>query len=415
MGAANAARIRRRLAKRPDPRTRPEAEEDRVDLTNDDKGSMDDAAPTPQAERGPPSALIVGGSPGLVGLVRSAAEPCGIEVMATERGDAARTAIVQRRYDVVLLVDDDDGEGVGTAGVFAQLVHRLAPTSKTMLLAERLSVDAILEAMRRGAVDYVQTPFEAKDFGSRLLAAVARSRDDRDREERVLRLKGICKRLSRSRSRRSEEAKALSDDLRSVRDGMAERLDEVAMTAEYRTLLRQELDIDDLLRVGVEYLVGKTGPTNAAVFLPGGDGGWSLGAYVNCDCPRGVVQPMLDRLAEDLCPEMARLDELMRFEDSAEFTRSLALGHEPLERCEMVAWPCHSEGDCLAVFVLFRDGATGFADGLASVIDALRGVFAEQIRTVLRIHHRALGGWPAGSADADADDEGDEWDDRAAA
>jgi hypothetical protein len=282
-----------------------------------------------------------------------------------------------------------------------------------MLLTESVSVDSVIDAMRRGIVDCVRFPFEPQDFGTRLLAAVERSRDDRDREARLTRLQGICKRLSRARARCSEQAKALSEDLRHARDGFAERLDEVAMIAEYRTLLRQELDLDDVLRVGVEYLVGKTGPTNAAVFLPGGDGSWSLGAYVNCDCPRGIVQPMLDRLAEDLCPELARTDELMRFEDSSEFVRSLELGHAPLEAAEIVAWPCRANGECLAVCVLYRNRAIGFADGLASVIDALRSIFAEQIATVLRVHHRAHGGWPAERADEDG--EHDEWDGRAAA
>lgn len=379
-----------------------------MDGSNDPNDRFEHGVVDSAPERAAPAALVVGGSAAIVRSVQTAAACCGVEVTAAAAGEEARLALVARRFDVVLVVD-----GWGGAGAFVQLVGRVAPTTKTMLLAESVSVDSVIDAMRSGIVDCVQMPFEPGEFGTRLLAAVERSRGDRDRETRLARLQGICKRLSRSRARCSEQAKALSEDLRHAKDGFAERLDEVAMTAEYRTLLRQELDLDDLLRVGVEYLVGKTGPTNAAVFLPGGDGSWSLGAYVNCDCPRGVVQPMLDRLAEDLCPELARSDELMRFEDSSEFVRSLELGHEPLEAAEIVAWPCRAGGECLAVFVLYRNRAIGFADGLASVIDALRVVFAEQIATVLRVHHRALGGWPAERADDEG--EQDEWDGRAAA
>jgi hypothetical protein len=46
------------------------------------------------------------------------------------------------------------------------------------------------------------------------------------------------------------------------------------------------------------------------------------------------------------------------------------------------------------------------------VIDCLRTVFAEQIATVLRVHHRASGGWPVERSD---EDERDDWEDRKAA
>ena len=358
-----------------------------------------------RSEAPPATALLVGGDASLEAAVRAISLRRSVELAVTQLGDAARAALLERRYDVVLLADANG------AAAFTQLVGRLAPSTKTMVLAEVVSVNAVTQAMQRGAVDFVAMPFNDTDFGNRLVAAIERSRDERRREDRVVRLKGICKRLSEARTEFSEHARALKDDLREAREGIAERMDEVAMTAEYRTILRQELDLEDLLRVGVEYLVGKTGPTNAAVFLPGSDGEWSLGAYVNCDCQRATAQPMLDRLASDLCPELARQDELMRFEDTVDFVTSIGLTDAALTNCEMVAWPCNSNGDCLAIFMLFRNKAKGFEDGLATTIDALRGVFADQVATVLRVHHRATGGWPTEADDRDHD----EWEDRKAA
>jgi hypothetical protein len=133
---------------------------------------------------------------------------------------------------------------------------------------------------------------------------------------------------------------------------------------------------------------------------------------VNYDCPRQVAQPMLDRLASDVCPELSTVDELMRFEDSSDFVESLGLGTTTLATSQIVAWPCFAKNDCLAVFVLFRDAKRGFGDELATVIDCLRTVFAEQIATVLRVHHRASGGWPVERSD---EDERDDWEDRKAA
>jgi FixJ family two-component response regulator len=367
-----------------------------------------------------PTALIVGAGPEVVAAIRSAAERSGVTIETAAAGEAARAAILARRYDVVLVTDP---EGRGDGARFAQLVSRVAPTSKTILLATRLSIASVVEAMRRGAVDVVRFPFEPGEFQARLLEAIDRSRDDRKREDRLVRLRGICKRLSEARTAKLEPAAPGSAEAAGVGIETTPLSPEEAMVAEYRALLRQELDLEELLRSGVEYLIGKTGPSNAAVFLPGGDGEWTLGAYVDSDCPRTVAQPMLDRLASDLCPELAGSDDLMRFEDTAEFVASVGLGDSCVAGSEIVAWPClaarpgSEERDCLAVFVLFRGHETGFSDELASVIDALRGVFAEQVATVLRVHHRATGGWPTEREAHDGTDgqDGEDWEGRRAA
>lgn len=366
-------------------------------------------------EEGGAAALLVGASTGVESAIRAAATRAGVEVVTAKPGDDARAALIDRRFDVVLVSD----ERHPSTSRFAQLVARLAPAAKTILLAKAMTVSTVIDAMRGGMVDVMELPIEPADFRSRLLSAIERSREDRAREERVARLKGICKKINEKRDDIADQARALSEDLRAARESIAPSddgegetpLSDVELTAEYRELLRQELDLEDLLRVGVEYLIGKTGATNAAVFLPGSDGDWSLGAYVNYDCPRSVAQPLLDRFASDVCPELARVDELMRFEDSSDFVESLGLGTTTLATSQIVAWPCFAKTDCLAVFVLFRDAKRGFGDELATVIDCMRTVFAEQIATVLRVHHRATGGWPNEAAE----DDSDEWDDRKAA
>ena len=45
------------------------------------------------------------------------------------------------------------------------------------------------------------------------------------------------------------------------------------------------------------HLLTKTGPTNAAVFLPDSVDHYGLGAYVNYDCPRESIAALLDALA----------------------------------------------------------------------------------------------------------------------
>lgn len=365
------------------------------------------------SEHRKPCALLVGGDASTETRVRTTATRCGIDLVVLPADETAKAAIVSRRFDVVLLATEDSQS-------LAPVVTRLAPATKTMVLSRRVSVGDVIEAMRFGAIDYVTLPFEDAEFGRRLLVAVERSRDEQEREDRVARLKRLCGQTEVPHDAIDREAERFVEEISTLRDETADgdaaaphqdcacndecatdEVREIDLAAEYRSLLRQELDLEELLRVGVEYLIGKTGATNAAVYLPSGDGVWSLGAYVNYDCPRKIAQPMLDRLALDLCPELSRQDDLMRFEDTAEFMDSLGLSDTVLATCDMVAWPCSFKGDCLAVYVLFRNREKGFSDELAGLIDTMRSIFAEQIATVLRIHHRATGGWPAESKDED--------------
>ena len=71
----------------------------------------------------------------------------------------------------------------------------------------------------------------------------------------------------------------------------------VTLASEFNSLIRQELDLESLLRVSVEFILGKSGPTNAAVFLPAASGDYSLGAYVNYDCPKDSAEVLMDQLA----------------------------------------------------------------------------------------------------------------------
>ena len=69
---------------------------------------------------------------------------------------------------------------------------------------------------------------------------------------------------------------------------------------------------------------------------------------------------------------------------------------------------CNWQGTCLAVITLFRNAETPFTDEMASMLDALREILAEQLGRILRVHKRSLLEWPEDSCD-DSD-----WNDLAA-
>jgi GAF domain-containing protein len=182
---------------------------------------------------------------------------------------------------------------------------------------------------------------------------------------------------------------------------VTEQLNDVAMSTEFRTLIKQELDIEALLRTTLEYLLSKTGPTNAAVFLPDQDGHFDLGAYVNYDCPRQTIALLLDHLCQAICPQMAEESDIVTFDDAAQFADWIGLDAGTLDDSQVLAFSCPHEGECLAVVVLFRNRSEPFDEAVASTLDILRHTFADQLDHVIRIHNRARPQWPDEAPDED--------------
>jgi DNA-binding NarL/FixJ family response regulator len=324
-----------------------------------------------------------------------------------------RRRLLEDRCEVILIAAGDvDLE-------LANDVRRLQPHASMVFAAPSVGVRDLTKAMQAGAVDFLTGPLNAEEVEERVDLAATRSIELVEREERMHRLRSLSRRLSAESSEHADlESAAPGPDAEgsSVSDSPAapdqdRRLDEVAMCSEFRTLIRQELDVEDLLRTSLEYLLVKTGPTNAAVYLAGGDESFGLGAYVNCDLNRKSVEPMLKRLCDEACPAISEHADVLRFEDANEFIAECDLGSEVSTDIEMVAVPCHFDGECLAVMFLFRNAADAFEDSVAQTLDALREILAEQLATLIRVHNRLENNWPEEAVDEE-DDLG--WDDLAA-
>ncbi len=311
------------------------------------------------------------------------------------------------------------------ASVYAPIAaqaRRITSSTKLLVVGERPRSAVLLDAVRAGAVDWIDLSAEDGLPAARVHAAIELGRDERRREERIARLKGICRKLAVTRGEISKQVDSLSDDLNHAWSDVRERLDEAALAGEFRGLLSQELDVEELLRTAMQYLLTKTGATNAAVFLPGSKPTqFGLGAYVHYDCPRASAAPLLTRLADDVCPRLAASNDIVRFADTAEFVRSLGVEASVLDDAELIAWPARHGDECFGVFFLFRNRAEPFRDELASLVDVLRPVFAAQMAKLVRVHHRSKFEWPQmrgsiGDANDDTSDnargDSDDQDDR---
>jgi len=352
--------------------------------------AMTDAVPMMATGR----VLFIECDEGVCGTLTTFLTDRSAAVCASTTIDDADTHFAREHWDVIIL-----GCRVETTATHDMIrsLHTRSPHGRAVVLAEEDSADAVIEALRAGAADYIKLPVSDADLTGQVERALVKAVADRDRDERFVRLKRICRDLNDARHDVSRQLDLLCQDLVNAYQELSDQMGEVAMATEFRTLMRQELDVEELLRTMLEYLLTKTGPTNAAVFLPDHEGHFNLGAYVNYDCPRDSVTVLLDRLCDVICPALADESDIVSFEDADEFSAWIGEGAQFLSDSHVIAYACRDEEDCMAVVVLYRNATMPFDESLANTIDTMRTIFAEQLKRVIRIHHRAQPEWPADS------------------
>ncbi len=332
-------------------------------------------------------------------LLAELQQRCHRSMVVTDAAAAARE-IARSSVDVIMI----DAE-IAQPDTFTLLseVARTQPATRAIMFSTSTEAGAIIGAVRAGAVDFIDIAHEQPHICARVQHAIEIARRERRREQRFEKLQRICKELNDARHEVSGQVESLCDELVVAYQEMAGQIDDVTVATEFRTLLQQELDAEDVLRTALEYLLTKTGPTNAAVFLPDEDGQFNLGAYVNYDCPRDSVSLLLDHLCAAICPQMAREQDIVAFNDAREFGEWIGFESDFMDDSQVVAFSCRHHGECLAVVVLFRSSNQPYEDELAGTLDLLRTIFAQQLSKIITLHHRAAPQWPGEGNDDEID------------
>lgn len=353
--------------------------------------------PPPQ---GPGRILMVGGPRELQSKLKKNLTGRDHQFVCVSRLADGQVAVERERFDLVLLDPVlPDGSGLE----LARRLRTSSPATKTIILSSRESFELVVEALRCGAVDFVDVGMALDELVARIDSALKAARAHTQREQRLAQLKLVCKKLVAAREEVSQHLDRLCKDLVDAYQDVSEQMNEVAMATEFRTLIRQELDVEDLLRTALEYLLSKTGPTNAAVFLPDAQGSFELGAYVNYDCPREAIAVLLNHLCRTVCPQMSDEAEIVSFQDADAFAEWIGADAGFVAGCQVVAFSCCHDGRCMAVVVLFRSKEEPFEETLATTIDILRSIFAEQVANVIKVHHRVTPSWPKDPLDDEYD------------
>lgn len=353
---------------------------------------------------GPAGILLVGGTPQDQTTFITWIEQRRHRCTPVESYDDARSAVAHHRFDLVLLNPAlPDGKGTD----LIEFIHQTSPATKVALFSDNPPVDLVIRALREGAIDLLRIPITRDEFSQRLDTALIKARVDQQKNEHTIRLQRICRELNNSRHEMAAQLDTLCRDMVTTYRDLTNQMEEEIIATEFRTILRQELDIEELLRTMLEYMLTKVGPTNAAVFLPNHDRNYELGAYVNYDCPRDSLGTLLDHLCQVICPQMEDTEQIISFSDATEFAQCFNLDLDFLADSHIAAFSCLHEERCLAVVVLFRSQAHPFEDELAPLIDLMRNIFAQQLATVIQVHHRSRPSWP--NEAEEHDEQGDEF------
>ena len=375
------------------------------------KGSEDDRTGPPEG-RAIPRILIVSGNrlermriaAKLTDAVDHTGSHMAVCVLAESAKEALRT-IEADHIDLALIRTElPDGSGL-------TLTRELARTGRvpaSILLAENPTLDEAVEAMRCGAVDIVSCRAAAAELILSVRTAFDRSRTARSREARIERLTRVCKRLNQARHEVTQQVSSLCGDLVNAYQELSGQVLELTVASEFNGLIRQELDVESLLRTALEFILAKTGPTNAAVFLPATSSDFSLGAYVNYDCPKDAADVLLDHLAGIVAPRMEKEHELKVLSSHDELIEFMGEDAHWLAESRAITFACHHDDECLAVVILFRDHRSPFAESVVPTLRVIADLFGKQLARVIHIHHRHLpkdqwGGFGPDDDDDDAD------------
>lgn len=363
--------------------------------------------------------LIVGQDDSNRNTIVDQVESTGHVCLVTDCLDEARDILEAHDAVDALMIDANHG-GRDAFRLIREAQVRV-PWIKAMVWSDHLDPTQTVEAIREGASDYLVIPTDAEHINTRLDQLLDRVRAARKNESQMNNLMDTCRQLAESRDEMSEQVDVLCNDLASAHRSMKDQMSDAVIVSEFKTLISQELDVEDMLRTSLEFMLRKLGPTNAVVYLPETPGRFGIGAYVNYDMTDRDPMPIYQALGEAVCSRMQNESGLVRYEDGEAWARAKSLDTDALADMDLIAFGCRHRNETLAVITFFRDNEKPFDDETAGLLDSLRIVLGEHLGRIVRIHQRGKAEWPREDTgenhtniDFDQSNNDSEWGDQAA-
>ncbi|MEM8739055.1 MAG: response regulator [Planctomycetota bacterium] len=356
--------------------------------------------------------LLVQPQPALRGAVQACATPQRLfDILHAPTLADARQHLARQPIDLAIIQTQlPDGSGLDLTAEISRLSH----TTATIVVADTADFDVAQAALRAGADDLIASPLAPRDLAPRVAHALNRKTRDKAHTQRIERLHRLCKKLNAARLEVSQQVDLLCNDLVTAYQELACQMQNVVQTSEYAELVQNQLDLETLLRATLEHLMAKLGSANAAIFLPATMDEYSLGGYVNYDRSPESAELILQQLGDHLAPRIAAVDDLVHLTEPQDLEEALGYDAGLLRDSALLAVPCMSEDECLAVLVLFREADQPFEEEHLDRVSALAPMLGDALEKIIRIHHRSVFAADPGSEfddvpdyEDDADESGD--------
>ncbi len=347
--------------------------------------------------------VLVADQPDLIAPLESCGQPDKpLRVIHAKTASAALEYLSRHRADLAVVAADlKGGHALNLIDQMSQQWAHMA----TVLASQKQDFDLAQAAMRSGADDMVVTPLETQKLSDLLTKAAQRRQRHFVHADRVERLHKLCKKLNQARVDVSKQVDVLCSDLVTAYQELVCQLNNASETDQYAKLIGDELDLEIVLRKTLEHLLDKVGPSNAAIFLPATMDEFSLGGYVNYDCSAEAADLLLTSLADTLAPRLSEKDSPVHLTQQRDIERWTGDDSEDLVGRHLLGLPCHADGECLAVVVLFRDADQPMDDTAIHNAWAVAPKLAEVLNRIIRVHHRMT--LSPGKNDATASDDFD--------
>jgi len=345
--------------------------------------------------------LLIGEANEQTTAIRASIEVTGHTVVHAGTIKAAEIALEQCAF-ALIVVDCDTSESVVES--VSEFTSLLSPATPTLGYTTSRSQTLVMDVMRSGAVDVLCLPRDLSVVKERVESIVSKNKETILEAKQNKEVRRLYEEAHVAHGEAVEEIENLSHTLANGQCDQEQQLRLVAMAAEFRTLVSQELEVESMLRTSLEYLLHRLGPTNAAVYIREGDVGWGVGAYINYDRQGENFTEFLQTLGEQSCSLISQEKSLRLFTDGPSFTNWIDSDELDFEGNEVISLGCFDGDRCMAVIVFFRSDSKRFNSESIKIIESLSPTFGSQLGNILKIHRRAETTWPSESIDTEDDD-----------
>jgi len=307
------------------------------------------------------------------------------ETLRTAQSTDQAELEMKRRPADVLMINVQIGDQRGLELV--TLWRRAYPNTDVIALSRTPRAEVCLAAWQAGASDMLLQPVN-HDSVQKCLGKVLERRTAKERQaRRQHRLRQTCRQLSKARKEIGAQVDLLCHDLVKAYQDMAQQLHQTQMSGEYAASLGQDLDMENMMRATMQYILKKSGSVNAAVFLPDSEKNFVLGAFLDLDTDAKSM--LTEVMAQTVVPHAAAAKGVVEFLDNAAL--DAAFSQPMLHNRSWMAVATYHKGEPMAVVLAFRHQKEPFPQTVRPALESIAAVLGEKIARLVNVHNRCYG------------------------